>query len=84
MEAPRERVFDLMTDPHQVAQCMPDLQSLEVRSRDDFDATVRVGVSFIRGDFVLHLRQRGRNLAPTPNCWRMGLAAGALWTWKSR
>ena len=60
VEAPRERVFDLMTDPHQVAQCMPDLQSLEVRSRDDFDATVRVGVSFIRGDFVLHFKTAGK------------------------
>ena len=54
--APRERVFDLMTDPDQVAQCMPELQKLEVRSPSDFDAVVRVGISFIKGDFVLHFK----------------------------
>jgi carbon monoxide dehydrogenase subunit G len=33
---------------------MPDLQSLEVRSPDDYSAVVRAGVSFIKGDFSLH------------------------------
>lgn len=56
VKAPKELVFDMVTDPNQVAGCMPDLQRLEVRSADDFDAVVRLGVSFIRGDFALHFR----------------------------
>ena len=56
VSSPREKVFDAITDPNQVAQCMPDLQRLEVRTRDDFDAIVRVGISLIRGDFLLHFR----------------------------
>jgi len=54
--APTERVFATMTDPEQVAKCMPDLRRLEVKSPDEFDAVVNVGISFIRGDFVVHFR----------------------------
>lgn len=59
--APRGRVFDTITDPNQVAGCMPGLQSVEVRSPDEFDAVVRVGVSFIRGDFALRFRTVEKN-----------------------
>ena len=44
----------MMTDPNQISQCMPDLQKLEIKSPDDFTAVVKAGVSFIKGDFVLH------------------------------
>ncbi len=52
--APRTRVYEMVTDPNQMAECMPDLQKVQVRSPDDFDAVVKVGVSPIRGEFVLH------------------------------
>jgi len=54
--APRERVYATMTDPNQVAKCMPDVHRLEVKSPDEFDAVVNVGISFIRGDFALQFR----------------------------
>jgi len=50
------RVYALVTDPKEVAGCMPGLQKVDVKSPDEFDAVVRVGVSFIRGDFALHFR----------------------------
>ena len=50
------RVFALVTDPMEVAGCMPGLQKVDVKSPDEFDVIVKVGVSFIRGDFVLHFR----------------------------
>ncbi len=53
-KAPRKAVFDFLTDPHRISGCMPDLQSLEVKSRDDFTAVVKAGVSFIKGDFKMH------------------------------
>ena len=49
-------VYDLVTDPRDVAGCMPGLQKVNVKSPDEFDAVVRMGVSFIRGDFTLHFR----------------------------
>jgi carbon monoxide dehydrogenase subunit G len=53
---PEAKVYSLVTDPKEVAGCMPGLQRLDVRSPDEFDAVVRVGVSFIRGDFTLRFR----------------------------
>ncbi len=54
--APKERVFDLVTDPKQVAGCMPGLRKLDVKSEGEFDAVVQVGISVIRGDITLHFR----------------------------
>ncbi|MCL4518083.1 MAG: carbon monoxide dehydrogenase subunit G [Thaumarchaeota archaeon] len=54
VKAPKEKVFSMMLDPNQISQCMPDLQKLEIKSPDDFIATVKAGVSFIKGDFTLH------------------------------
>ena len=54
--APRERVFGLVTDPNQVARCMPGLKKLDVKSESEFDAVVTVGLSVIRGDIVLRFR----------------------------
>jgi carbon monoxide dehydrogenase subunit G len=56
VSASRERVFATMTDPNEVARCMPDVKKLEVKSSDEFDAIVNVGISLIRGDFNLHFR----------------------------
>jgi len=49
-------VYALVTNPKEVADCMPGLQKVDIKSPDEFDAVIRVGVSFIRGDFTLHFR----------------------------
>jgi len=54
VKAPRSKVFAFLTDPKRISACMPDLQSLEVKSPDDFTAVIRAGVSFIKGDFKMH------------------------------
>ncbi|MDG6997622.1 MAG: carbon monoxide dehydrogenase subunit G [Nitrososphaerota archaeon] len=61
VKAPKEKVFSMMLDPNQISQCMPDLQKLEVKSPDDFIATVKAGVSFIKGDFTLHFTTVEKN-----------------------
>lgn len=53
---PQSRVYALVTDPKEVAGCMPGLQKVDVKSPDEFEAVVKVGVSFIRGDFTLHFK----------------------------
>ncbi len=35
---------------------MPLVSKVEVRPPDEFDATVNIGVSFIRGEFAVHYR----------------------------
>jgi uncharacterized protein len=50
----KDKVFNLLMDPNQISQCMPDLQKLEVKSPEDYTAVIKAGVSFIRGDFNMH------------------------------
>ncbi len=54
--SPRAKVFEMTTDPDQVATCLPDLQKFVVKSKDEFVATVRAGAGFIRGDFILNFK----------------------------
>jgi len=54
--SPKEKVFGVVTDPDQVARCLPDLRKLEVKSKDEFVAVVGTGVSLLRGDISLQFR----------------------------
>ncbi len=54
VKASKESVFKFLSDPKRISACMPDLQSLEVVSPDDFTAVIRAGISFIKGDFKMH------------------------------
>ena len=56
VESPRGKVFAMVTDPNQVARCMPDLRRLEVKSADEFVAVVGTGISLVKGDISLHFR----------------------------
>lgn len=55
IKAPRQQVWDFVTNPNNLAQCLPDLKELKVQSEDKFDATVRAGIGFIKGDFKFRL-----------------------------
>ena len=56
VSAPKERVLGAVTDPNEVARCVPDLTSLEVKSEREFEAVGRVGVAIVRGDLSLRFR----------------------------
>jgi uncharacterized protein len=59
--ASKTKVFEMTTDPSQLAGCVPDLQKFEVKSEDEFVATVRAGAGFIRGDFALNFKTAERD-----------------------
>ncbi len=40
-EAPRERVFRALTDPHELAELMPGVQRVEVKTEDEWIAVVK-------------------------------------------
>ncbi len=52
IEAPRAKVWSFLVDPHAVSRCLPDVQQLEILADGKFKAVVRVGVSFIKGNFA--------------------------------
>ena len=51
INAPREEVWSFISDPEQIAQCAPGLQSVEVVDDEHFDVSVRAGIGMIRGNF---------------------------------
>ncbi|HXI81266.1 MAG TPA: carbon monoxide dehydrogenase subunit G [Verrucomicrobiae bacterium] len=53
--APRERVWAFVTDPNQVGQCGPGVESIEVLDDTHFKATAKVGIGFISARFVVNM-----------------------------
>ena len=51
IEAPRERAWAFLTDPHQVTQCAPEIQSLKIVDDSRFMVVVKAGVGPIKGTF---------------------------------
>ncbi len=51
LKTPRERVWIFISDPEEIAHCLPDLQSFEMKDSKTFTVTVKVGISFVRGSF---------------------------------
>ena len=49
--APRQEVWQFLTDPQVVARCVPDVDSLEVVDSAHFKAQVRAGIGPVRGKF---------------------------------
>ncbi len=73
--APRERVWQFVTDPLAVTTCAPDVQSVELIDPKHFKVVVRAGVGPIRATFNLdvvftdlvapgHASVRARGQAP--------------------
>ena len=55
INAPRDRVWSFVTDPNQVGQCGPGVESIEIVDDTHFKATAKVGIGFITARFVTHM-----------------------------
>jgi carbon monoxide dehydrogenase subunit G len=51
LNRPREEVWQFISKPEEIANCLPDLQSLEVKDSKTFTVSVKVGIAFVRGSF---------------------------------
>ena len=47
----RDKLWHFISDPEKIAHCLPDLQTLQVKDSKSFSVTVKVGISFVRGNF---------------------------------
>ncbi|HWK59984.1 MAG TPA: SRPBCC family protein [Eoetvoesiella sp.] len=52
--APRERVWELLMDPHVMTGAVPGMQSIDVISPTEYVALMKVKISFISAKFKLH------------------------------
>jgi len=53
--APRDKVWAFVTDPNQVGQCGPGVESIEVIDDTHFKATAKVGIGFISARFNVNM-----------------------------
>ena len=51
IKAPRDKVWAFVTDPDQVGQCGPGVESIEVIDATHFKAVAKVGIGFISARF---------------------------------
>jgi carbon monoxide dehydrogenase subunit G len=51
LKKPRAQVWDFVSKPEEIAKCLPDLQSFEIKNSHSFTVTIKVGIAFVRGNF---------------------------------
>lgn len=51
INAPRERVWQVLLDPKILAQCMPGCESLNEVGPDQYEAIMKIGVASIKGSY---------------------------------
>jgi uncharacterized protein len=51
INAPRERVYALLTDPEVLRRCIPGCESLEKTDEDTYAAIMKAGVGVVKGTF---------------------------------
>jgi carbon monoxide dehydrogenase subunit G len=51
INAPRERVYALLTDPEVLRRCIPGCETLEKTESDTYAATLKAGVGVVKGTF---------------------------------
>ncbi len=55
IKASREKVWAYVTDPNQVGQCGPGVETIEVIDDTHFKATAKVGIGFISARFIVNM-----------------------------
>ncbi len=53
--ANKAAVWTFINDPQKIASCLPDVQSVDVRDAHNFDATVKVALGPVRGNFKFNI-----------------------------
>jgi len=56
LDAPVKKAWDFVSNPEKIGNCLPGLEHLEVKDPENFNVTVKVGISFVRGSFKFTFR----------------------------
>jgi carbon monoxide dehydrogenase subunit G len=76
IQAPRERVWQFLTDPDQVGSCGPGVESVEVTDPTHFRARAKVGIGSIVARFVIDLELTELNEPTSATISARGQAPG--------
>jgi carbon monoxide dehydrogenase subunit G len=58
---PREKVWSFMLDPEVLKACLPGCEKLEAVGEDEYVATMKIGISFIKGTFTGKVKITDKN-----------------------
>ena len=61
LDAPRERVWEVLLDPKIIAQCMPGCESMREVAPDQFETVMKVGVASVKGTYKGKVRITDKN-----------------------
>lgn len=59
--APRERVYAFLLDPETLRSCLPGCEQLDEISKDEYTATMKIGIGMIKGTFTGKVQISDRN-----------------------
>jgi carbon monoxide dehydrogenase subunit G len=65
VQAPRERVYEFLTDPNSLAPVLPGIRGYEVHDPDNFTLNVMVGVAHVHGPMKVKMRVVEKDLDDT-------------------
>jgi carbon monoxide dehydrogenase subunit G len=82
VQAKREAVYSLLIDGKRMATILPGVESVEVADGETYKATVRIGVSFIKGRFNIRLRIKEKREPEHVEIEGSGTGAGSSATFK--
>lgn len=68
LHAEPEKVWQLLLDPDALASCIPGGQELRLVGPDEYEASVKIGVPAVRGEYTGRVRIRDKN---PPTSFRM-------------
>lgn len=60
LEAPRQTVWDILTDPEIIQKHMPGCQGMQETAPGEFDAEISIGIGAIRGTYKAHLTMKDK------------------------
>lgn len=66
--APRERVWQLLLDPHVLQQCLPGAENLVEVGPEEYEARMTIGIAAIRGTYQGRVKIVDKD---EPNSYRM-------------
>jgi carbon monoxide dehydrogenase subunit G len=61
LNAPRQRVWEVLLDAKTMAQCMPGCESMNEVAPDQYEAVMKVGIASVKGTYKGKVRIKDKN-----------------------
>lgn len=66
LKSARDKVWNVISNPSELAQCLPGLESFQLKDEKSFTVSVKVGIAFVKGTFKFDFALLDQN--PPSHC----------------